>query len=62
MQKDGKWQPREEYVGKEKEEKAKQAIRDVYENTKNLLTSNNDLQLNTDIENDDSSEIPPCAN
>ena len=33
VQKDGKWQPREEYVGKEKEEKAKQAIRDVYENT-----------------------------
>jgi hypothetical protein len=33
VQKDGKWVPRAEYVGKEKEEKAKQAIRDVYEKT-----------------------------
>ena len=33
VQKEGKWQPREEYVGKEKEEKAKQAIRDVYKET-----------------------------
>jgi exodeoxyribonuclease-5 len=33
VQVEGKWQPREEYVGKDKEEKAKQAIRDVYENT-----------------------------
>jgi hypothetical protein len=33
VQKDGKWQPREEYIGKEKEESAKQAIRDVYKNT-----------------------------
>jgi nucleoside-triphosphatase THEP1 len=39
VQKDGKWQPREEYVGKEKEEKAKQAIRDVYENTIKTLTT-----------------------
>jgi hypothetical protein len=37
VQKDGKWQPREEYVGKEKEEKAKQAIRDVYQATKDYL-------------------------
>lgn len=35
VQKDGKWQPREEYVGKEKENAAKQAIRDVYEKTFN---------------------------
>lgn len=33
VQVEGKWQPREEYVGKDKEEKAKQAIRDVYKNT-----------------------------
>ena len=37
VQKDGKWQPREEYVGKEKENAAKQAIRDVYEKTFKLL-------------------------
>lgn len=29
----GNWVPRKEYVGKEKEEKAKQAIRDVYQKT-----------------------------
>ena len=30
---DGKWEKRKKYVGKEKEEKAKQAIKDVYEKT-----------------------------
>ena len=39
VQKDGKWQPRKEYVGKEKEEKAKQAIREVYEKTKESVSS-----------------------
>jgi len=29
----GNWEPRKEYVGKIKEEKAKQAIREVYERT-----------------------------
>lgn len=38
VQKDGKWKPREEYVGKEKEEKAKQAIRNVYQKTLNRPT------------------------
>jgi hypothetical protein len=38
VQKDGKWQPREEYVGKAKEEKAKQAIRGVYQKTLNQPT------------------------
>jgi hypothetical protein len=33
VQKDGKWVPREQYKGKEVEEAAKQAIRDVYEKT-----------------------------
>jgi hypothetical protein len=33
VQKDGKWVPRVKYKGKETEEAAKQAIRDVYENT-----------------------------
>lgn len=46
VQKDGKWQPREEYVGKEKEEKAKQAIRDVYEKTFNQ--SNQDINNQTE--------------
>jgi hypothetical protein len=38
VQKEGKWRPREEYVGKEKEEKAKEAIRDVYANTLKAIT------------------------
>jgi len=38
VQKEGKWRPRKEYVGKEKEEKAKQAIRDVYANTLKAIT------------------------
>ncbi|NBP14005.1 hypothetical protein EBU95_06320 [bacterium] len=33
VQKEGKWVPREQYKGKEIEEAAKQAIRDVYANT-----------------------------
>jgi hypothetical protein len=33
IQKEGKWVPRPQYQGKELEEAAKQAIRDVYENT-----------------------------
>lgn len=33
VQKEGKWVPREQYKGKEVEEAAKQAIRDVYVNT-----------------------------
>jgi hypothetical protein len=33
VQKEGKWVPREQYKGKEVEEAAKQAIRDVYANT-----------------------------
>ena len=59
VKKDGKWQPREEYVGKEKEEKAKQAIRDVYKNSlKNeenslSLPTEQDLGLNTDLSQDD---------
>ena len=59
IQKDGKWQPREEYVGKEKEEKAKQAIRDVYKNSlkdeENSLSlpTEQDLGLNTDLSQDD---------
>jgi hypothetical protein len=32
-----KWESRKEYVGKEKEEKAKQAIKDVYQNTLNKI-------------------------
>lgn len=35
--KTGKWESREEYVGKDKEESAKKAIRAVYEKTKNTL-------------------------
>jgi len=35
VQKEGKWVPREQYKGKEVEEAAKQAIRDVYEKTFN---------------------------
>ena len=40
----GKWAPREKYVGKDKENAAKQAIRDVYANTKNSLKSSNTQQ------------------
>ena len=38
VQKEGKWAPREQYKGKEVEEAAKQAIRDVYEKTFNQTT------------------------
>ena len=47
VQIDGNWQPRKEYVGKEKEEKAKQAIRDVYEKTLvNLEINSNKVPIN----------------
>jgi hypothetical protein len=41
VKKDDKWQPRQEYVGKEKEDKAKQAIKDVYVVTKNSINTLN---------------------
>ena len=58
VQEDGKWQPREKYVGKEKENAAKQAIRDVYEKTFNtqmtdtllLSPSNNTITLTSEAQ------------
>ena len=50
VQIEGKWQPRKEYVGKEKEEKAKQAIRDVYENTLNSFQPKSEVKPNTNIQ------------
>lgn len=45
-----KWTSRKEYVGKEKEEKAKQAIRDVYQNTLNNLQNTNNVIVNDNKE------------
>lgn len=45
----GFWESRQEYVGKEKEEKAKKAIRDVYENTFGKI-SDNKTSLTTSFE------------
>jgi hypothetical protein len=48
VQKDGKWVPRDKYKGKEIEEAAKKAIRDVYENTFKAVSQNN-TPVNSEI-------------
>ena len=63
-----KWTPREEYVGKEKEEKAKQAIRDVYENTLNSFQPKSEVKpvsgevipAKKEITKEDTDKLPPC--
>jgi len=45
VQIEGKWQPRKEYVGDEKAEKAMQAIKDVYEETLNQSNSKKNYSI-----------------
>ena len=50
VQKEGKWVPREQYKGKEVEEAAKQAIRDVYINTFKTTTQPTVTKLETAVD------------